>query len=282
MSTRSSVVCGRFEARGTLPRAGRRPLLAERVERSSSMRLRAISPLTCSSDSRRKLSTSLRFCRMTAASRLTWASSLVLSFTSCRRPAESSSTSASFLRSDSTSWSFSRSCSRMEEETWRSRLLSLVESSLISLDCRKPCLAYSLTDCSLSCTSRLSFLFSSSSTRLLFCNSSVSCTCSLSSSAMRRFSKRIFLVEASSRSTASSCDVFFISANICLYSFCSLAFSSKNLRSNDESVSLWSFSMLALACSPRCIASSSSAFLSLNSTSSRSSRSIASLCSCVA
>eukprot|EP00966_Prymnesium_polylepis_P236349 5465814-Prymnesium_polylepis.2 len=47
--------------------------------------------------------------------------------------------------------SFSRSNSRTELESERSRDLTLALSSLISFDCRKPCFAYSLTDCSLSC-----------------------------------------------------------------------------------------------------------------------------------
>ena len=42
------------------------------------------------------------------------------------------------------------------------RQIADVDALLISRDWRKPCLAYSLTDCSLSCTSRFSFLFSSS------------------------------------------------------------------------------------------------------------------------
>mmetsp|Transcript_22615 Transcript_22615/g.57870 ORF Transcript_22615/g.57870 Transcript_22615/m.57870 type:complete len:308 (-) Transcript_22615:28-951(-) len=169
--------------------------------------------------------------------------------------------------------SFSRSNSRTELESERSRDLTLALSSLISFDCRKPCFAYSLTDCSLSCTSRRSFLFSSSSVRLLFWSSSVSCTCSLSSSAIRRFSNRIFFVDESSRSTASSCDVFFISASICLYSFCSRPFSSRNLRSIESRASLCSCAMSCRSCCPCSSFSSSCAFRSLNSFSSRSSSS---------
>mmetsp|Transcript_39461 Transcript_39461/g.78893 ORF Transcript_39461/g.78893 Transcript_39461/m.78893 type:complete len:328 (+) Transcript_39461:349-1332(+) len=230
MSMCSSGEVGRLDGFDE-PSAGRRP--RERgMARSSSALLRPTSALTCSIESSRKVSTSLRFCKMTDASLFMCESSLVFSRTSWRSPCESSSASAIFRWSccSNVSFSFSKACT--ECESVRSRLFTFEVSSLFSLLCRKPCLAYSLTACSLSATSRRSFLLSSSSDFFDFCSSSVSATCSLSSSAIRRFSKRIFLVDESSRSTASSCEDFFISASICLYSFCSRFFSSRNFRSS--------------------------------------------------
>mmetsp|Transcript_15889 Transcript_15889/g.39818 ORF Transcript_15889/g.39818 Transcript_15889/m.39818 type:complete len:361 (-) Transcript_15889:164-1246(-) len=272
MSTCSSADVGRFDGRPAATSAGRRPL-ERMLTRSSSARRRWISALTVSMESSKKVSTSLRFCRMTVASRLMCPSSFVFRRTSWRSPAESSSASAIFLRSACASEPFSLSNSRTDVESERSKLFTLAFNSLISLDWRKPCLAYSFTDCSLSWTSRRNFLFSSSSVRLLFCNSSVSCTCSRSSSAILLFSNRIFLVDESRRSTASSCEVFFISASICLYSFCSLPFSSRNLRSIESNATLCSCSMSWRSCSPCSSFSSSTALRSLNSFRSRSSSS---------
>mmetsp|Transcript_26877 Transcript_26877/g.81367 ORF Transcript_26877/g.81367 Transcript_26877/m.81367 type:complete len:267 (+) Transcript_26877:602-1402(+) len=252
MSTRSSTVCGKLEARLAPPVSdGSREWLPDnRVPlRSSSARRLPISTFTCSMDSSRKVSTSFRFWSTSAASRLTFASSLVFILTSWRNPATSISASAVFRLSEASNDPLSFSNSRVELDTNLSNDLTLVESSLISFACRCPCLAYSLAACSFSATSRLSRRLSSSVALLAFWSSSVSRTCSRNSSAIRRFSKRIFLVEASSRSTASSCEVFFISASICLYSFCSLAFSSKNLRSIASAASLRASCSSANACS---------------------------------
>mmetsp|Transcript_643 Transcript_643/g.1950 ORF Transcript_643/g.1950 Transcript_643/m.1950 type:complete len:226 (+) Transcript_643:368-1045(+) len=88
---------------------------------------------------------------------------------------------------------------------------------------------------------------------------------------MRRFSKSTFLVLASSRSTASSCEFFLISASICLASRWSLAFSSTNLRSICLTVSSW-FSSASRRSRRSCSCSASSfALSSLNSCSACSS-----------
>ena len=203
MSTCSSGLEGRLEGFEE-PSAGSSPRRPPGMARSSSARLRVISPLTASIESKRNVSTSLRFCKMIAARRFMCESSLLFRRTSWRRPCVSSSASASRRPPvcDSVSFSFSNWWTLWESE--RSSPLTFALSSLISLLCRKPCFAYSFTDCSLRATSRRSFLPSSSSTFFVFCSESVSATCSRSSSAIRRFSKRIFFVDESSRSTASS------------------------------------------------------------------------------
>mmetsp|Transcript_36739 Transcript_36739/g.107823 ORF Transcript_36739/g.107823 Transcript_36739/m.107823 type:complete len:259 (-) Transcript_36739:350-1126(-) len=248
------------------------PWLLPRVRRRSPSAWRKlISARTCSMDSSKKISTSERFCSTSAARRFTLANSLVFSLTSCRRPAASSSASAAFFRSVAARAPLSRSNSRVAEDTYRSSERTLDESSPFSLFRRCPCLAHSLMCCSLSATSCLSRRLAASRLWWAACSSSVSRTWSFSSAASRRFSKRIFLVDASSRSTACSCELFCTSASCCLYSDCSLLFSSRNRRSIASTASSCASASSRRACSAAASAASCAAFFSLKLSTPRSS-----------
>mmetsp|Transcript_461 Transcript_461/g.822 ORF Transcript_461/g.822 Transcript_461/m.822 type:complete len:300 (-) Transcript_461:676-1575(-) len=237
--------------------------------RNDSRSPRACSSYICSrtkeSESMRNVSTSER-CRTTScANRRILLSSRVFSFSSRRSPSTSS-----FAVSISTLFfSFSALISFLKSAIISpidfSRLSTFDPASLMERVCLDPRLAYWLSISCFSCTSRSSVVHSSSSTFFSRCNSSVSWTCNLSSSAMRRFCCRMRLTEASRRSLMSSSQAFLSSSNFCSYSFFIFVFCSMNLRSSSAVfTSCWCLSS-SLTCRNRSISASISSWRSLKS-----------------
>mmetsp|Transcript_15265 Transcript_15265/g.38536 ORF Transcript_15265/g.38536 Transcript_15265/m.38536 type:complete len:250 (+) Transcript_15265:378-1127(+) len=153
---------------------------------ASSFLFSSISAFTCSSDSKKNCSTSVRWLRISCASFLIFLSSFDFSLTSLRMDSASMrsfSISASYL---DTVWCLSISNSRSVWLSDCSKFFTFALSSRISLDCFWLCFANSLICCSFSDTSRERRLFSSSIFFLILISSSVSFTCSFKSASSLR------------------------------------------------------------------------------------------------